>query len=515
MSGSDGPDASVRIEGFSAFRRVGSGGFSSVYSARQERLGRDVAVKVLHADFSSEIDRRTFERECQALGLLSRHPNIVTVYSEAFTVEGRPCIVMELYHGNYRERLDAVGPMPIPELLGLGIKVAGALQAAHDRGILHRDLKPHNLFQSDYGEPALGDFGISTIDDERSISGATGLSVAYAAPEVLEEAAATSSADVYSLAATLFHLAEGAAPFSSPQLRTTVKRILTEEPHDLTRSDASASLSAALRRGLAKDPSDRFSSAEAFGETLRGIQAELGLDRTEIPLRRGRSGEQTGEAAARAEQTPRVQQGNGESTVARQRAVPEQPPATTPAPGPRPNRQPERTPSSSQDAAESTVVRARAELDEALVDVDEAEPSKQRQWTAIALGAATVIGVVVAALVIGGGGSDDESIATTTQLIVPDTNDPIVFSFVDSPESVEVTAGDVGQAVVSFGPVDGAGRYEARSVFPSVRVDRFVSGDSSPLESEVAVKDATCWVVRAISTTGQASDPSEPVCLAE
>ena len=177
----------VAIEGYEVVDEIGAGGFSVVYRARQSSMNRDVAIKVLNAGFTSDAERRTFERECHALGQLSHHPNIVTVFNDTFTADGRPCIVMELYHSNYRERLEQTGPLAIDEALEVAVRICGALQTAHEAGVLHRDLKPHNIFVSAYGEPALGDFGISTIDDERSQSRSSGLSIAYAAPEVLED----------------------------------------------------------------------------------------------------------------------------------------------------------------------------------------------------------------------------------------------------------------------------------------------------------------------------------------
>lgn len=165
-------------------------------------MDRDVAIKVLNAGFGSEAERRTFERECHALGRLSHHPNIVTVFNDSVTADGRPCIVMELYHSNYRDRLEQTGALSIDEAMAVTVRICGALQTAHEAGILHRDLKPHNIFVSAYGEPALGDFGISTIDDERSQSRSSGLSIAYAAPAVLEDGDASVVSDVYSTGIT-------------------------------------------------------------------------------------------------------------------------------------------------------------------------------------------------------------------------------------------------------------------------------------------------------------------------
>ena len=183
---------SVRIDGFDELQPIGRGGFSYVFSARQRDFNRRVALKVLSFGLADERERRSFERECRAMGLVSQHPHIVTVFNAAFTTTKQPCIVMELYSGgrSANGRSATVGS-PWPTVLDVGVKIAGALQTAHDRGLLHRDIKPQNLFISEFGEPALGDFGISTLDDERSISGGGGLTVHYAPPEVLEGAPAT------------------------------------------------------------------------------------------------------------------------------------------------------------------------------------------------------------------------------------------------------------------------------------------------------------------------------------
>ena len=273
----------VTIDGFELGERIGSGGFSVVYRARQHSMNREVAIKVLNTGFATDAERRTFERECHALGRLSHHPNIVTVFDDAITDDGRPCIVMELYSSTYRERVEEVGPLPIDEVLAVGVRICGALQTAHDAGVLHRDIKPHNIFLSPYGEPALGDFGISTIDDERSHSGASGVSVAYAAPEVLEDSRASPAADVYSLAATLFQLIAGASPYASPDMKTTVRRILTEDPPPLGRPGVPPGLDRVLRRALAKDPAQRQESAVELAEMIREVQARAGFDRTPIP----------------------------------------------------------------------------------------------------------------------------------------------------------------------------------------------------------------------------------------
>ncbi len=285
----------VAIEGYEVLDEIGAGGFSVVYRARQSSMNRDVAIKVLNAGFSSDAERRTFERECHALGQLSHHPNIVTVFNDAFTTDGRPCIVMELYHSNYRERLEQSGSLAVDEAIEVAVRICGALQTAHEAGVLHRDLKPHNIFVSAYGEPALGDFGISTIDDERSQSRSSGLSIAYAAPEVLEDGDASVASDIYSTGITLYQLVAGTTPFAGPDLASTVRRILT----------APTSADRPTRPAVGTEPGDpgragqvarrsRPQSMLEFAEQLRDVQRRAGLAPTPIPrladgrVRRGR-----------------------------------------------------------------------------------------------------------------------------------------------------------------------------------------------------------------------------------
>ena len=177
----------------------------------------------------------------------------------------------------------------MPLVLDVGVKIAGALQTAHDRGLLHRDIKPQNLFVSEFGEPALGDFGISTLDDERSISGGGGLTVHYAPPEVLEGAPATPRSDVYSFAATLYTLLEDARPFAAPagakqSVGDLARRIMLEDPPRVRRPDAPRSLAALLVGAMAKRPDDRPASAGDLGAALQQVQAELGLPVTALPV---------------------------------------------------------------------------------------------------------------------------------------------------------------------------------------------------------------------------------------
>src|SRR4051794_1486421 len=277
------PGGPVVIDGFSDLVAIGSGGFSIVYRAHELALDRAVAVKVLNTGLTSERERRDFERECKALGQLN-HPDVVTVYRPAFTTDGRPCIVMALYERNFRDHLDAVGALPPAELLDVGIRMAVALHVAHRRGVLHRDVKPHNIFRSVYGDPALGDFGISTLAGERSHDRSTALSLAYVAPEILDDAPPSAQADVYSLAATLHHLATGRGPFDGKEPSRVVNQVLHAEPPPLGRNDLPTSFERVLRMAMAKDPAQRPADARAFAEMLREGQARAGHPPTAMKL---------------------------------------------------------------------------------------------------------------------------------------------------------------------------------------------------------------------------------------
>ncbi|MFK7918938.1 MAG: serine/threonine-protein kinase [Ilumatobacter sp.] len=527
----------IRIVGYESFRRIGSGGFSAVYRARQTSLGRDVAVKVLNAGFSTDTDRRTFERECHTMGVLSRHPNIVTVYSEAFADDGRPCIVMELYRGNYRDHLDAAGPLEIDDLLSLGVKMAGALQSVHDADILHRDLKPHNLFISDYGEPALGDFGISTIDGERSVTGAGGLSVAYAAPEVLEDSMSGPGADVYSLGATLYHLLEGAAPFASGDIRTTIRRILTEAPPTPQRRAVPGELVEVLHRAMAKQSADRFSTALEFAEGLRRVQAATGSARTAIPLASDRSnngavGERESAAnpptrsgvapAFEAVESPPVEP--AARTTRRtlgpppSASAPPIPPAT--APQQRHAQAPTRHPSPGEVPFEERTVsragsregrRASTNSEEQASDI-----SPHRRRVAAGLGVGAVLTAVVGVAVLTSSGTgDDVAIAPPSTPVTVAQPDDEFLAILQPPQDVTVTRGVDDVVVLSFDEVAGAIAYEATSVAPSTRSGLVVRGDAASLVAEANVDDAPCWEVVALGNGGRTSRPTAAVCIEE
>jgi len=260
-------------KGFSELNLIGSGGFSRVYSARQDEFGRSVAVKVLKFRLESDDERQSFEAECRAMAQLSDHPNIVSLYSTTYTADRFPVIVMQLFTGG---TLNDQAPVTPEVALDAGVKVASALHFAHQQGVIHRDVKPKNVLLSQFGEPALTDFGISAITEREHTEANTGITLAYAPPEALTGVADARS-DIYSLAATLYAVLAGHHPHQSvgtKQDRTELARkILYEDPPPLRRLGLSSRYDSVLvRQGLAKEPTDRPPDAQAFAEMMRDLQ---------------------------------------------------------------------------------------------------------------------------------------------------------------------------------------------------------------------------------------------------
>ena len=225
----DHPDEDVPVvDGYGALREIGRGGFSRVYEAMQFDFERWVAVKVLNETLGGSDEAAEFERECRLMGVLSRHPNIVTVLESTFTGSGLPCIVMELYpDGSYLDVLQGSGPLGLEELLSVAVSISGALATGHRQGVVHGDVKPQNIFRAEHGA-ALGDFGIASLINHGFGPAKTRLSLYYAAPEVIERGAAALSpfSDQYSLAATLYTLATGERPFRTSDSSSTRELLL-------------------------------------------------------------------------------------------------------------------------------------------------------------------------------------------------------------------------------------------------------------------------------------------------
>ncbi|MGQ0433340.1 MAG: serine/threonine-protein kinase, partial [Microthrixaceae bacterium] len=265
------------IAGYDEAVEIGRGGFGVVYTARQAELDRTVAIKIVAGRLDDDA-RRRFDRERRAMGALSGHPHIVTIYASGLTADGQPYIVMEyLPGGSLADRLDN-GPLPWREAIDIGTKLAGALDIAHGAGVLHRDIKPENVLVSAYGEPKLADFGIARVEGATGTrSGVVTASVVHAAPEVLEGKPASESSDVYSLASTIYALVAGSPAFArdtDESMLPLYRRIAADPVPDLRVSGVPSPVCAAIEHAMTKEPSGRTSSPNEFAAALRDHTTE-------------------------------------------------------------------------------------------------------------------------------------------------------------------------------------------------------------------------------------------------
>ena len=280
--------AELRAAGFDNAHEIGRGGFGVVYRCMQTSLDRTVAVKVLTADLDEE-NRARFFREQRAMGRLTGHPNIVNVLHVGVTDSGRPYIVMQYHSQDSLEvQIRRQGPLALNEALRLGVKMAGALETAHRLGIIHRDVKPANILLTNYGEPALTDFGIAHIAGgfETATGTVTG-SPAFTAPEVLRGERPSLASDLYGLGATLFCAITGHAAFerrSGEQVVAQFLRITTQPLPDLRERGIPDEVCVAIERAMSGDPDDRPAAAEEFGDELRQVQRRNGFPVDEMAL---------------------------------------------------------------------------------------------------------------------------------------------------------------------------------------------------------------------------------------
>ncbi|WP_458683072.1 protein kinase domain-containing protein [Prescottella equi] len=281
-------EAELRAVGLEDAEEIGRGGSGVVYRCVQAALDRYVAVKVLIWDLDDD-SRARFFREQRAMGRVTGHPNLVGVLHVGTTDSGRVYIVMQ-YHR--QSSLDAQirrdGPLDIAGVLRHGVRVAGALETAHRLDIIHRNVKPANILLTDYGEPALTDFGIPHIAGEfRTSTGAMAVSPVFAAPEVLDGKPPSPASDIYGLGATLFSALTGYAAFEShsgEQVVTQSLRTTSQLVPNLREQGIPGNVSAAIEWAMSPDQRQRPSTAAALGTELRQLQSDLGLAVDEMAL---------------------------------------------------------------------------------------------------------------------------------------------------------------------------------------------------------------------------------------
>ncbi len=259
-------------------RKLGSGGMADVYLAEDEDLGRRVAIKILNERYSSdEAFTERFRREAKSAASLS-HPNIVSIYDRGES-DGRPYIAMEVIEGrSLKELIVAKGPLPIAVAVDYAKQILAALRFAHRHGIIHRDIKPHNILLGGDNRVFVTDFGIArTGPSEMTEVGSIMGTAQYLSPEQARGAPVTAASDLYSAGVVLYEMLTGKTPFTGDTPIEIAMKHLNEQPHppsDL-REDIPPELDQIVLRSLAKDPHERYAAAEEFSADLDRVEAGL------------------------------------------------------------------------------------------------------------------------------------------------------------------------------------------------------------------------------------------------
>ncbi len=279
--------AGSRLGPYEILAPIGAGGMGEVYRARDPRLGRDVAIKVLPPTFSADEDRlRRFEQEARAAGILN-HPNITAVL-DIGEHEGAPYVVQELLEGETLRQSLAGGRLSARKAIDYAIQIAHGLAAAHEKGIVHRDLKPENLFVTKDGRVKILDFGLARITRaEEGLSGGTNLPTAtagtepgmvlgtlgYMSPEQVRGRPADPRSDIFSFGAILYEMLAGQRAFRGDSAADTMSAILKEDPPDISVTNQSVppGLERIVRHCLEKSPEQRFHSAHDLAFDLEAL----------------------------------------------------------------------------------------------------------------------------------------------------------------------------------------------------------------------------------------------------
>jgi serine/threonine protein kinase len=277
--------AGTKIGPYEIISPLGAGGMGEVYRARDSRLGRDVAIKVLPTAMARDAERlRRFETEARAVAALN-HPNILSIH-DIGTHDGAPYLVSECLEGQSLRQELSGGALPLRRAVEYGTEIAQGLAAAHDKGIIHRDLKPENIFVTRDGRVKILDFGLAklarpeaasdqgaTVEAVPTSAGVVLGTVGYMSPEQVKGEAADARSDIFALGTILYEMLSGERAFRRDTSAETMTAILKEDPPELstTGKQISPAMDRIVRRCLEKKPLQRFQSARDLAFNLEGV----------------------------------------------------------------------------------------------------------------------------------------------------------------------------------------------------------------------------------------------------
>jgi len=278
--------AGTRLGPYEILSPLGAGGMGEVYRARDSRLGRDVAVKVLPSSFSDDEQRlQRFEQEACAVGALN-HPNILAIH-DVGKHNGSPYVVSELLEGETLRGRIGGAALPVRKAIDYALQIARGLAAAHEKGIVHRDLKPENIFITRDGRVKILDFGLAKLTEPAEGQSKTDVptrridtdpgtvmgTVGYMSPEQVCGRPVDHRADIFSFGAILYEMLTGKRAFHGESAAETMSAILREDPPDLSESNKNVApaLEHVVRHCLEKNPEERFHSASDLAFAIKAL----------------------------------------------------------------------------------------------------------------------------------------------------------------------------------------------------------------------------------------------------